>query len=160
MDASNAARLQESFKNIADIVRLPGEDGTKVNVLQLVYNWLCGEGYGRWLMVVDNADNENVFDVTRQDWKEEVSNGTGRRLTLMSLPPQSQNGSILITSQNRNVAVKLAGRDKDIIQIHNMSHHQGLELLRKKLSGPLDGPASDLLAALDGISLAIVQAAA
>ena len=99
MHASNAARFEGAYKNIADILQLPGRDDTTINVLQLVFSWLCSEASGRWLMVVDNADDVNVFNTTKRDGQEAVSNSTGRMLTLGSLLPQSQNGSILVRSR-------------------------------------------------------------
>jgi hypothetical protein len=111
-------------------------------------------------MVLDNADDESVFYTQRKHGRGAVSDGTRGGLTLANALPQSQNGSILITSRNRDVAVKLTGRDKDVFLIQTMSRDQGLKLLQNKLSCPLDEPASDLLTALDYIPLAITQAAA
>ena len=158
--ASNAARFEEAYKNIADRLQLPGRDNATVNVLQLVYNWLCSEGSGRWLIILDNADDRSLFRVQRQDAQSASSGDTRRRLTLADFLPQSQNGSILITSRNVDIAVKLTGRDKDVIRIQSMSQDQGLKLLRNKLSHPLDGPATELLATLDYMPFAIARAAA
>jgi hypothetical protein len=33
----------------------------KADVLRLVRSWLCDKRNGRWLMVVDNADDASVF---------------------------------------------------------------------------------------------------
>ena len=66
-------------------------------------------------MVVDNVDDESIFNTTQQDRQRAVSDSSRSGLTLVSLLPQSQNGSILITSRNTDVAMKLVGRDKDII---------------------------------------------
>ena len=160
MHASNAARFEAAYKNIADRLQLPGRDDTTVNVLQLVCNWLCSEGNRRWLIILDNADNESFFNIQRHEAQGAASGDTRSRLTLADFLPQSKNGSILITSRNMDVAVKLTGSYKDIVQIQKMSRDQGVELLRKKLCCPSDGQAIELLAALDYIPLAIIQAAA
>jgi hypothetical protein len=158
--ASNTAKFEAAYKNIAARVQLPRSDGTTANVLQLVYDWLCNEDNGQWLMIVDNADDESIFGTIRQDGQGAAPGDSPIRSTLASLLPQSDHGSILVTSRNRDVAAKLVGRDKDIIRIESMTQDQGVELLRNKLLCPLDEHASELLAALDYIPLAIAQAAA
>jgi hypothetical protein len=152
--ASNAARFEAAYKNIADQLKLPGRDDTIVNMLQLVRSWLCSEASGRWLMILDNADNESVFTTEWQQGQDAASNDT-RNLqlaTLASFIPQIHNGSILITSRNTEAAVKLTGRYKDIIKIQTMNQDQGLQLLQNKLSAPLAGPLLELLAILDYMS--------
>ena len=154
------AKFEEAYKNIAGRLQLPKRDDTTVNMLQLVCNWLNSEDSGRWLMVVDNVDNESLFfRVQRQDAQSASSRNARGRSIFADFLPQSQNGSVLITSRNLDVALRLIGRDNDIIRIRRMSRDQVLELLRNKLSRPLDGPATDLLAALDYMPFAIARAA-
>ena len=162
MHASNAARFEAAYKNIADRLKLPRRDDTTVNVLQLVCSWLCSEASGRWLMILDNADDESFFYTQWQQGQGAASNDTRnpQLATLASFIPQIHNGSILITSRNTEVAVKLTGRDKDIIKIQTMNRDQGFQLLQNKLSTPLEGPLLELLAALDYMPLAITQATA
>ena len=62
-----------------------------MNILQLVYQCLCDPRNGRWLMVLDNADDENIF------FSGHTSNKRG---PLVSFLPQAAHGSILITSRN------------------------------------------------------------
>jgi hypothetical protein len=59
--ASNAARFQQSYNEIANRLELPGREQPDVNVLRLVYAWLCNEASGRWLMILDNADDAGVL---------------------------------------------------------------------------------------------------
>ncbi|GAM42317.1 hypothetical protein TCE0_044r16183 [Talaromyces pinophilus] len=59
--ASNVARWVESYQRIAGVAKIPRRDDPKTNVLQLVYQWLCDESNGRWLMVLDNADDDQIF---------------------------------------------------------------------------------------------------
>ena len=158
--ASNAARFEAAYKNIAESLQLPGRDSATVSLLQLVRSWLSSESNGQWLMIVDNADDDSLFRVQRQDAQNSSYSDTHGRLMLADFLPQSQNGSILITSRNVDVAVRLTGRDNDVIRIRNMSTDQSLELLRNKLSHPLDAPATELLAALEYMPFAISRAAA
>ena len=161
--ASSAARFEEAYKNIADRLGLPGRADPTINVLQLVYNWLCSDAGRRWIIILDNADDQTVFyPQTSQSQAMSVPSDDTRnsRTALAAFLPQSQNGSILITSRNMDVARKLTGGNKDIITIDTMNEHQALQLLRNKLSDTLDERASELVFTLDYMPLAITQAAA
>lgn len=59
--ASNAFRFEQAYKDIAAKVELPERNDPKADILRLVYNWLCDERNGRWLMIWDNADDSDVF---------------------------------------------------------------------------------------------------
>jgi Flp pilus assembly protein TadD len=147
--ASNSARLEEAFSDIAERVGLPSRLGMVVDNLQLVRKWLCNEANGRWLMIVDNVDHE--FKVEVQD---------GQSISLASLLPQSDHGAILITSRNTDIARGLVGREQDLITVDTMSEGEAVKLLEKKLGdAPGDG-TTQLALALEYIPLAIVQAAA
>jgi hypothetical protein len=61
INASNAARLEEGYQQIAAVAEIPGRDDPKINILQLVYQWLGDVRNGRWLMVLDNADDNSIF---------------------------------------------------------------------------------------------------
>ncbi|KAF1936601.1 hypothetical protein EJ02DRAFT_327735, partial [Clathrospora elynae] len=148
--ASNSARLEEAFSDIAERVGLSSQPGAAADILPLVRKWLCNEANGRWLMIVDNADDE----LTVESQKDRKS------ASLASLLPQSDHGAIIVTSRNVDVARSLVGRQQDVIMVGAMSEDEAIKLLRNKLGdGPRDG-ATQLVKALDCIPLAIVQAAA
>jgi hypothetical protein len=63
--ASTTARFEEAYRGIADKLTLPGRNDPKVDVLRLVSNWLCDEANGRQTMVLDNADDIDIFYPTR-----------------------------------------------------------------------------------------------
>lgn len=46
---------------VAVKLELPGWDDPKTNVLGLVSRWLSDAGNSRWPMILDNADDINVF---------------------------------------------------------------------------------------------------
>lgn len=64
---SNATQFEQAYRDIAAKVELPGRDDPKVDTLQLVYDWFCDERNGRWLMVIDNADDDEVFFAADED---------------------------------------------------------------------------------------------
>ncbi|KAL8299074.1 hypothetical protein RB593_009129 [Gaeumannomyces tritici] len=150
--AGTQARVEEGFQAIADVVKLPGRNQPKADVLQLVYGWLSNEQNGRWTIILDSADNGGVFYATNDGRKGKP---------LANYLPQSRNGSIVVTTRNRDLAFRLTGDHKNIIDIKPMVLADALLLLKKKL-GPLPDTdtAKALVQALDLVPLAISQAAA
>jgi tetratricopeptide (TPR) repeat protein len=156
--ASTKARFEEGYRGIADKLELPRRNEPAINVLQLVRDWLRDEANGKWTMVLDNADDIEVFYPKR---KRARGGSQDIPAPLAVFLPQSHNGSILITSRSKDAAVRLAGSYKNIKEVHAMDRGQALQLLRNKLEDASDeGGAADLLNNLDYIPLAITQAAA
>lgn len=153
LHASTASRVEEGYRGIADRLNLPGRSNPNANVCQLVSNWLCEEAHGRWLLILDNADDVEVFFPRRKP--RDASTPLGSYL------PQSRNGSILVTSRNKDAALRIVGDISNVLQVQAMAEDQALQLFRNKLPATSneDGMAK-LLGALDHIPLAITQAAA
>jgi len=106
---------------MADRVRLPGWNDPKTTVLRLVRDWLDKEE-NEWTMVVDNADDMDVFYMRRgQRAIGSVSAGpiltTSEQQPIVSFLPQSYNGSIVITSRSMDVAERLVGGHRNIIPV-------------------------------------------
>ncbi|KAL8364681.1 hypothetical protein RB595_003793 [Gaeumannomyces hyphopodioides] len=150
--AGTQARVEEGFRAIANAVKLPGRNQLKADVLQLVYGWLSNERNGRWTIILDSTDDGGVFYATNHGHEGKP---------LASYLPQSRNGSIVVTIRNRDLACRLTGSYKNIIDIKPMVLADALLLLEKKL-GPLPDTdtAKALAQALDLVPLAISQAAA
>lgn len=114
-------------------------------------------------MILDNVDNANFF-VNAQAPIQSQSSDSGRRTLrpLRDYLPQSQNGSILVTTRSRESALKLSEWN-DLIPVDLMTPSNAVELLKKKLESTEQRNDKDLVelaAALDFMPLAIVQAAA
>jgi tetratricopeptide (TPR) repeat protein len=160
--ASSQARFEEGYKKIADRVKLQGWDEPKADILRLVSSWLSDESNGRWVMIVDNADEAGVFfNLSTAGLTTGGSSSIPALQPLSNYLPQSQNGSILITSRRRDAAFKLTGNKKDIIAVEPMDEGHALALIRKKLGSDSDNKdAAELARSLDYMPLAITQAAA
>ncbi|KAF2174719.1 TPR-like protein [Zopfia rhizophila CBS 207.26] len=157
--ASTKARFEEAYRGIADRLELPERNDPKVDVLRLVSNWLYNETNGKWVMVLDNVDDIEVFYPKRTRTRDESS--TVALAPLAVYLPQSRNGSILITSRSKDTAARLAGGYRNIKEVHAMDESQALDLFQNKLhSASSEEGAANLLSALDYIPLAITQAAA
>ena len=152
--AGMKARVEEGFRTIADAVKLPSRNEPKANLPQLVYGWLSNERNGRWIMILDSADDPDVFYTpTSSDAR------TGRPFA--TYLPQSQNGSVVITTRNKDLAFRLTGSRQNMIEVGPMAQTDALTLLEKKLGLlPDTEVAANLVRALDLVPLAISQAAA
>ena len=162
MYASNAARFEESYRTIAETVKAPHRHKPDAKMLQLVYNWLCDGANGRWIIILDNADDPNMFsNIHHERAKTDTGISGSQRNSLASFLPQSQHGSILITSRDRDTALRLTGKNAHIIKVEPMNESHALRLLQTKIDDDIaqDG-ALELLEALDYMPLAISQAAA
>ncbi|CAG7933708.1 unnamed protein product, partial [Penicillium olsonii] len=151
--ASNAARLEQGYQQIAAVAEIPGRDDPKMNILQLVYQWLCDARNGRWLIVLDNADDDGIF------FRDNISDERG---PLGRFLPQAAHGSVLITSRNGLAARNLVGNDGHVIKIQPMNEAESLALLRARIPAPQPEESGEdekeLVQALEYIPLAITQA--
>ncbi|OAL06354.1 TPR-like protein [Phaeosphaeriaceae sp. SRC1lsM3a] len=151
--ASNAARFEQSYREIADRVKILGRKEPKADIFKLVHDWLCSSKE-RWLLVLDNVDDAH-FLLDRP-----TTSLTDASKPLREYLPHCERGSILITTRNEGAARKLV-EQRDIIVLEPMSEAQALVLLEKKLGPQEDcSNAAELVVALDCMPLAIVQAAA
>ncbi|KAK3360388.1 hypothetical protein B0T25DRAFT_129221 [Lasiosphaeria hispida] len=158
--AGTQARVEEGFRTIADAIKLPGRNQPKVDIPQLVYSWLSNERNGRWIMILDSADDGDVF-CNANSAPGPTSGDTRDRRSLATYLPQSRNGSIIVTTRNNGLAVRLTGRRQNMIEVGPMAQVDALTLLERKLGSlPDTTVATDLVQALDLVPLAISQAAA
>ena len=161
--AASIQRFDQSYKDLARRLKLPGWDDPKLDTLQLVTEWFSDPLAGRWLMVLDNADDMNVIFSKQSDGK----NPEPKRC-LIDYLPTSGTGSLLVTTKDNRVGKRLRlARDgqpvEDPVAVGFMSLSQGQELLQSQL-GELDNSEPEVLEALINalgrIPLAITQAAA
>ncbi|KAJ5256544.1 hypothetical protein N7478_012648 [Penicillium angulare] len=159
--ASNEARFEQSFRDIADQVKIPGRQDPKVNIYKLVENRLREEKTGKWICILDNVDDDKLLYSSQAAQKEDSIRDPTNAWTkpLLEYVPRNRNGSIIITSRTREVALKLVDR-KDLIEVKPMESSEALELLQRKLQQAGDGEESQkLVDTLELMPLAIVQAA-
>jgi hypothetical protein len=139
-----------------------GRKDPKANIFKLVYSWLRDEKKGKWLLILDNVDDDRFLHEappTSQDRPGSGQIGLSRQ-PLLAYLPQSQNGSILVTTRSREVALKLV-EQSDIIAVEPMDEAHALALFEKKMGKQDDNKdVVELATALEFMPLAIVQAAA
>jgi tetratricopeptide (TPR) repeat protein len=151
--ASNAARFEQSYRDIAGCVKIAGRQDPQANIFELVHDWLRDCKH-RWLVVLDNVDDAR-FLLDRP-----ATNSAAGRKPLREYLPHCERGSILVTTRNAEAAIELVER-RDMVTVEPMDEPSAVALLKKKL-GILDDSSevTELAVVLEYMPLAIVQAAA
>jgi hypothetical protein len=163
--ASNAARFEQSYRDIADRVKIFGRRDPQANIFKLVHDWLC-DSRQRWLLVLDNVDDARFLLSDQADGHDQsqTTNAQIIRKPLREYLPHCELGSIVITTRIKEAALKLVEL-RDIIAVEPMDELEAVELCEKKLGAQGDiqynrTDATELAAALEYMPLAIVQAVA
>ncbi|KAM0239457.1 hypothetical protein ACHAP5_008379 [Fusarium lateritium] len=120
------------------------------DVKGLVCQHLSSAEAGKWLLIVDNADDQ------------ELILGSIDKPGLEEYLPQSESGMILLTTRSRQVAGEFA--QYDVIDVEQMDKKEAMNLLRNSLAQKQlyhdEAVAIELLTYLTFLPLAITQAAA
>ena len=158
VNGSSVQRFEQAYAEISRRLKLPGCNDPKVNKLALVSDWLSDETHEPWLLLLDNTDDESVFFNAPDTDPSQHANTT----PLIRYIPQSQNGSVLVTSRNRKAAFRLTDNADTIVDVPLMDEETSKLVLSRKLSHDqsTDGEMLELVKQLDYLPLAIAQAAA
>jgi tetratricopeptide (TPR) repeat protein len=172
--ASNTARLEQAFQEIAEYVKIRGRKDPQADVFKLVHSWLQDKRNGPWFIVLDNADDASVLSPLLNKGRTSSEDNGANHDTSAGSPsssalqqrlskylPPSTHGSILVTSRTRLAASQVV-EENDVIPIEPMHQADAHALLNKKLGDKLIKSAeiAELATALDNMPLALVQAAA
>ncbi|OBT52166.1 hypothetical protein VE04_08056, partial [Pseudogymnoascus sp. 24MN13] len=157
--ASTAVRFEQAYRSIATELELPGADDPKTDVLDLVSRWLSNVDNGRWLLILDNADDIDMF---RQMQGEGSQKWNDTAFPLSSYIPQPITGSVLLTTRDRRAASWLSTGYTSIIPVNLMEPEEADQLLRINIPEGLSTSSDrvELVKELDYLPLAITQAAA
>lgn len=155
-----AAQQQTFEKDVLEIgkkLRIPGIEDDKADIKNLVKQRLSNPSTGKWLLVLDNADDEALW--------AKPSDSTRQEHLFVQYLPRTTNSAILITTRARSVATLLIG--KEVINLGSMSPDEAVKIFVYELKTP--DLTSDLIAdrptiltlvnELAYLLLAIVQAA-
>ncbi|KAL5374129.1 hypothetical protein DPSP01_012190 [Paraphaeosphaeria sporulosa] len=154
--ASSTARLEQSFHDIANRVKIEGRRDSQVNIFRLVHDWMCDTDE-RWLLVLDNVDDTDfLFDAQATTSKMAAK-------PLQEYLPYCAHGCVLITTRNKEAALQLV-EQRDIMALNPMNALQARTLLTKKLGVQATSSnateLTELATVLEHMPLALVQAAA
>ncbi|KAF2183820.1 hypothetical protein K469DRAFT_710189 [Zopfia rhizophila CBS 207.26] len=153
VSATNTENFQQAYLGIAQQLHIPQSEDKREDTRELVQHYLSQESAGQWLLVLDNADDLDM-------WLEKTNSSTKSTRLIDSLP-RSDKGSIVFTTRNRKAASKFA--HKNVIHVAEMDDEAATLVLRNSLVNKEvlnDRPTvAQLLRLLTFLPLAIVQAA-
>ncbi|KIN08972.1 hypothetical protein OIDMADRAFT_108651, partial [Oidiodendron maius Zn] len=156
--ATNATRIEQSYREIADRVKIPSRKDSEANIYNLVHSWLSDQSKRRWFLILDNLDDYRVLNEVRPTGQDRQESALSR--PLLTYLPQSENGSILVTTRSTEVAERFVERSA-IIKVQPMDEAHAIALFEKKLGKQSNSKdVAELAGALEFMPLAIVQAAA
>lgn len=147
--ASTRDRFNQSFRDILTLLGIP--ENPNIDVENLIGSWLEDESAGRWLMIVDNVDDEDVvFDKHL---------GALTKSTIVACIPRVEHGSVLFTTRYKKIAIKTAD---EIVGLIEMTEEEANLLLKQTLKDDYVDTADykPLIEELGYIPLAISHAAA
>ncbi|KAI2479373.1 hypothetical protein Ptr902_09584 [Pyrenophora tritici-repentis] len=75
--ASNAVRFEQSYRDIADRVKIFGRRDPQANIFKLVHDWLC-DSRQRWLLVLDNLDDARFLISDQADGHHQAQTTNAR----------------------------------------------------------------------------------
>ncbi|KAK6399864.1 hypothetical protein LTR95_019380, partial [Oleoguttula sp. CCFEE 5521] len=142
--------FEQSYREIAMVLGIEITTDGKEDVKELVRRRLSSDVAGKWLLVVDNADDKGVLE------------GTDVRDGLLEHLPESDSGLTVFTTRSSEVAQSLVG--SDVVELDKMTEAEAVDVMRQALvrKEVIHNTTSttELLAELDYLPLAIIQATA
>lgn len=152
------SRFETDYRNIARLLDLPSRQDPDVDILRLVTDWLSDETNGPWLMILDNADDRDL-------WLGPQKKGAQTNSAFMPLIhhlPRCIAGRLLITTRDSQLGHQLLERKQQALLISRLGPEEAQFLLSAKLSDQQLNPEdlNDLARELEYLPLTITQAAA
>ncbi|KAI9758975.1 MAG: hypothetical protein M1840_003619 [Geoglossum simile] len=162
--AASADRFDQSYKDVARKLKLPRVDDPDVDVCELVSDWFNNGDDGHWLIILDNADNSDLF-FPSTDFDTSFTQINMTKKPLVDYLPRRLDSqhSLIVTTRSRTLGEDLTNGEP-CIEILPFAPKQARILLQSRAAKMADGQnESDmerLLEILGYIPLAITQAAA
>ena len=152
------SRFETDYRNIARLLDLPSRQDPDVDILRLVTDWLSDEDNGPWLMILDNADDRDLWLGSQR--KGAQTNGAF--MPLIHHLPRCVAGGLLITTRDSQLGHQLLERKRQPLPISRLEPQEAQLLLSAKLSGQQLNPedVDNLARELEYLPLTITQAAA
>jgi nucleoside phosphorylase len=153
ISATDIESFEKSYLAIGIALQIPELGSPDTDVKTLVKSRLALETTGKWIIIIDNADDSDLV--------HEAKDITARPLN--HYLPYSPLGGILFTTRGGNAAASYVDAGSNIIDIEEMNDSESRKLLErslhnKQLISDLD-ETKQLLMMLVNLPLAIIQAA-
>lgn len=118
IQATEQLTFEKGMFDVGKKLSIPGIEDEKADAKELVKQWLSNQTDGKWLLILDNADDQALWG-KRSDTKQQ-------EFSLVKYLPRTTNGSILVTTRSRRVATFLAG--KQVIDLSTLSPDEAAEM--------------------------------
>lgn len=115
--AGSEERFRQSFVDVARECSIPNAD--KTDALKLTVAWLKSHESPPWLMIVDNADDADLFFQQSSRLAQHI--------------PECAHGAIIVTTRNKKVAEKFT-RYHNAIPVKEMSVTESADLVQSCLN--------------------------
>ncbi|KAM0259327.1 hypothetical protein ACHAQJ_003358 [Trichoderma viride] len=158
--ASNADRFRVAYTSIAEKCDVPGSKDPKADILSLVKKWLETQNKTRWLMVIDNADDMELFSPSHQkkDGPATDTQFADEDGKLARYFPDCNHGWILFTTRNKQAGVKLC-QGKPPVEVAKMTDNEAYQLVKAILPNHVSMTETSALSSrLEHLPLALAQA--
>ncbi|TVY29765.1 Kinesin light chain [Lachnellula hyalina] len=145
------SRMAEAYHEIARELRIPGLDQPNVDVLTLVSDWLSEKSNGPFLMILDNADDAEIWE----------KSGSPSEKPLINILPRADHGSVLITTRNSQLGRTISKHKS--VEVNILNPEDSVTLLQSKISEGdelTEAHSKEIIEILGCLPLAITQAAA
>jgi tetratricopeptide (TPR) repeat protein len=150
LPALSLESFEQACADIAKALHIPKTAGDEENTKEQVREWLSAGRAGKWLLVIDNADDPDIVF------------GTRGVKGIIDYLPESEEGVTVYTTRSQEMAVSLTRAD--MIEVGPMNRPDATKFLQKSLIRKkllrADAATTELLDALAYLPLAIAQAAA
>ena len=153
---SSRAKFEAAYVKIARFLDIPGREERDVDVLELLQDHLSHNHRRQWLMVVDNADDSNL-------WLHSSEASKTSSKALIDYLPRHSHGKILFTTRDTQLGTRLVEGKYEPIHLERLGPNEAEKLLRAKLLDNKNLNSDDanaLSEALEHLPLTITQAAA
>ncbi|KAI8945007.1 hypothetical protein F4801DRAFT_594485 [Xylaria longipes] len=143
--AVDVTSFENAYRKIGQVLKVNGIDEDKTDVKLPVREALDCESAGKWLLIIDNADDTEIF-----------FGNAG----LSNYLPYSHKGSILFTTRDHKATVDLSSTSIPITKLERGESHKLLETSLDKHQLQNTEDTTRLLDFLEDLPLAIKQASA
>jgi hypothetical protein len=119
-------RYEEGLRDLAERVKIPRRQDPAADIFQLVGNWLQDLEGERWVIILDNIDEDEYLHkpalkdsiLADNNERADLPNHSGRlsKKSPLEFLPRTPNGSIIITTRSRRIAINLVN-ECDIITV-------------------------------------------
>ena len=161
--AASSDRFVQAYGDIARRLKLPGWDHSNTDSCDTVSKWLNEED-SRWLMILDNADNADLFSPSIESDVSPTTTTQSERPLVDYIPRNLDSQKLMIvTTRSKSLGMDLA-YGESCVEVKPFSSQEAENLLRLKLEGAAGSfdtlTTKRLLEILGCMPLAITQAAA